>query len=310
MPTAVTIAEAAKVTKDSGRKGIMEMIQQNAPIVATLPWETTKGFAYEITREEEIPAGASRNIGGSYTASSGSLAKLSVPLKIIGGEFEIDQFLLDQGGDMDDLFARQMSLRQKSNAFHLEEMIFEGNSLVTDSAFDGLRTIIGGAQLHVHSATGAAISIASMEILLDLVPGATHIWMCRTLRTDLMGILSDSQASAGHPQVHYEGMDELGKQIEMYAGARIQVVERMDDGSTILGFDEDPGDTTSDTASIYVARVGQDGFFGVQGVRGPTDSRRISEDFSNIAQRGRSEWYTNIFVAHPRAVARSYGYTS
>jgi len=211
---------------------------------------------------------------------------------------------------MDDLFARQMALRQKANAFQLEEMIFEGNGATTISAFDGLRTLIGGTQLHSHSATGAAITLTSIETLLDLVPGATHLFMNRTLRTDLLGILNDPTTSSGHPRVVLAGVDEVGRPIELFGGARIIVVERMDDGSTILDFDEDPGDAVSDTASIYAARVGMDGFFGAQGKRGPADSREIGEDWDEPRRKGRAEWYANIVVSHPRSVARSFGYTS
>ncbi len=307
---AVSVSEAKKVTKDPGRRGILELIEQNAPIVAAIPWETVEGMEHSFLREAELPSAASRNINAGYTQSTGALEKIAIPLKIIGGEFEIDQFLLDQAGDLDDLFARQMALRQKANAFHLEEMIFEGNSLTTLSAFDGLSTLIAGAQLHTHSATGAAISLASIEAILDLVPGANLIFMNRTLRTDLMGILNDSTTASGHPRVVYPGLDDIGRPIELYNGARIMVVERMDDGSTILAFDEDPGDATSDTASIYVVRTGMDSFHGVQGKRGPTDSREIGEDWDEPRRKGRAEWYANISVPHPRAVARSFGYTS
>lgn len=307
---AISVSEAKKVTKDTARQGILEIIEQNAPIISLLPWETVSSMEYTFLREGELPSAASRNINAGYTQSTGSLEKIGIPLKIIGGEFEIDQFLLDQAGDMDDLFARQMALRQKANAFHLEEMIFEGNGATTISAFDGLRTLIGGTQLHTHSATGAAVSLTSLEALLDLVPGATHIFMNRTLRTDIMAILNDPSGSSGHPRVVYGGFDEIGRPIELYNGARIIVVERMDDGSTILDFDEDPGDSTSDTASIYVARVGMDGLFGVQGKRGPADSREIGEDWDEPRRKGRAEWYANIVVSHPRSVARSFGYTS
>lgn len=310
MPTAVTVGEAKKVTKDTARKGILEIIEQNAPIVSALPWTPVDTMEYTFFREGELPSAGSRNINAGYTPSTGSIEKIGIPLKIIGGEFDIDQFLLDQAGDIDDLFGRQMSLRQKANAFHVEELIFEGNSLTTISAFDGLRTLISGGQLHTHSATGAVISLASLEAALDLVPGATHLWMNRTLRTDLLGILNDPTSGSGHPRVHYPGMDDMGKPVEMYGAARIMVVERMDDGSTILAFDEDPGDSTSDTASIYVARVADDAFHGCQGKRGPADSREIGEDWDEPRRKGRAEWYVNIAVEHPRCVCRSFGYTS
>lgn len=310
MPQAITVGEAKKVTKDTARQGILEIIEQNAPIISELPWTPVDTMEYVFFKEGELPSTASRNINAGYTPSTGSIEKIGIPLKIIGGEFDIDQFLLDQAGDIDDLFGRQMALRQKANAFHVEELIFEGNSLTTPSAFDGLSTLIQGGQLDIHSATGAAISLAALERILDLVPGATHIFMNRTLRTDLMGILNDASTSSGHPRISYSGLDAIGKPIEVYNAARIMVVERMDDGSTILGFDEDPGDTTSDTASIYVCRIAQDAFHGVQGKRGPTDQRSIGEDWDEPRQKGRAEWYVNIAIEHPRCVCRSYGYTS
>ncbi|MEK0324551.1 MAG: hypothetical protein QQN63_02510 [Nitrosopumilus sp.] len=308
MPDAVTIAEARKVTKDEARRGVMEIIEQNAPIVALLPWETVSGMSYSYLREAEIPSATSRNVNSGYTPEVGALEKIEIPLKIIGGEFDVDQFLIDQGGDLDDIFARQMALRHKSNAFHMEELIFEGNSLTTAANIDGLRTLIGGNQLIAFSTVGAALTVASIETLLDAVPGAEYLWMNRTLRTDLLQIISDSQAASGRPQVHYENLGGIGKPIEMYNNAKIMVVERLDDGSTILDFNEDPGDAGSDTASIYAARIGKDALFGIQGKRGPTDSRELGEDWDEPRRKGRSEWYSNIVIAHPRSVGRSFGF--
>lgn len=306
---ALTVAEAKKVTRDEGRRGVMEIIEQNASIIPVLPWETVDTFEHFFTREKKLPAASTRNVGGTWTRSTGALERVSIPLKIIGGEFDIDQFILDQGGNEDDIFARQFALRTKANAFHVEELIFDGNSLTTPSQFDGLRTLLTGNQLYAFSATGAALTIASLDELLTRVPGATHLWMNRSLQKYILQRLQDVSTSAGHPQVFYDGVDDAGKPVVRYGNARIMVVERMDDGSTILDFDEDPGDATSDTASIYATRVGMDGLYGTQGVRGPTDRRDLGEDFDAPRRVGRAEWYCNIVLGHPRAAARAFGYT-
>ena len=48
----------------------------------------------------------------------------------------------------------------------------------------------------------------------------------------------------------------LGEQLGAYANAPILVIQRRDDQSSILAFDEDPGDGGDDGASLYVANIG------------------------------------------------------
>jgi hypothetical protein len=100
--------------------------------------------------------------------------------------------------------------------------------------------------------------------------------------------------------------DAFGKQQTAYAGTPIRVVMREDDASTMFGFDEDPGDATSDTASIYCVRFGSDYVSGIQNSPLPS-----VKDFGEIqalpGHLGRIEWYCGVVVKHPRSASRLYG---
>src|SRR3989337_1732385 len=100
--------------------------------------------------------------------------------------------------------------------------------------------------------------------------------------------------------------DAFGKQQIAYAGTPIRIVRREDDGSTFLGYDEDPGDGTSDTASVYCIRFSSDHVHGIQSKSLPS-----VKDFGEVQAGpyplGRIEWYCGVVVKHPRGAARLYG---
>jgi hypothetical protein len=104
--------------------------------------------------------------------------------------------------------------------------------------------------------------------------------------------------------------------VENYYNAQVHVVEDGWDASTILGNDEDPGNGTANTSSVYAAIF--DESMGVCGLLGggegsPIVSVREVGETTGTGQPpgilGRIELYPGQMVKSPRCLARLMGVT-
>ncbi|WP_339708676.1 major capsid protein [uncultured Sphingosinicella sp.] len=98
--------------------------------------------------------------------------------------------------------------------------------------------------------------------------------------------------------------DQLGRELDGYAGVPFGIVEEDETGAEILAFDETQG-SSNVTSSIYAVRFGADTFHGIQ--TAPISVRDLGEVDDKPALRTRIEWYSGMVIKHPRAAARLKG---
>jgi hypothetical protein len=99
-------------------------------------------------------------------------------------------------------------------------------------------------------------------------------------------------------------VDDFGRQIAVYAGVPIGIVEEDGSGNPILGFDETQGESDV-TSSIYAVRFAPDMLSGIQ--TAPISVRDLGEIDAKPAFRTRIEWYSGLTLKHPRCAARLKG---
>jgi hypothetical protein len=109
--------------------------------------------------------------------------------------------------------------------------------------------------------------------------------------------------------INYDSVNDTGPVIQRYYGIPIHVVEDGWDASTLLGFDEDPGNGTVTSSSIYAVVFGEEmGVCGlISGGDGDplVDVREVGETTSGAPGiMGRIECYPGMMIKHPRAAAR------
>ena len=305
---AFTLVEAAKYGDDVLRSGVIKTIVETSPMYQKLSWKSIKGNAYRYNIEQALPSVAFRGIGESYTDNTGVINPVVETLTILGGEVKLDNFLVRTMGNKSDIKAAQYRMKARAMGFKFSENFFEGDSSVDTNAFDGLRVRLVGDQKLLMGSGGAALTLAKLDELIDRVVGTPDaLFMNRTLRRKITYLGNFPGTSAGAPLISV-GDSVFGRQIERYRGVPIIVMENELDASTILGFDEDPGDGTSDTASIYAVRFGEDMIHGITGEGGSfMDVKDFGEMESMPQHLGRIEWYPGLCVIHPRAAARLYG---
>lgn len=304
----VTLMEAAKHSQEEIKRSVTKIIVEHSPILEYLPMKSITGPAYRYHTEGRLGDIAFRGVNGSWTRSVGVINPNLEQLYIMGGELTIDNFEIATMQGLIPLKASKYRMKSRAMGIKFSESFFEGDSAVDPYSFDGIRKRVTGNQKILAAAGGGTLTLAMLDQLLDSVVGDNSqkvLFMNQTLRRKVTALV---RATTGSSLITFEqGM--FGRQQMSYAGVPIREVYREDDGSTILGFDEDPGDGTSDTASIYCIRFGEEFVHGIQNGAMP-DVQDFGQTQAGPYHLGRIEWYVGMAVEHPRSVARLYGITN
>lgn len=303
----ITLLEAAKHSKDTLEAAVSKIIVESSPMLEYLPFKTINGPAYRYNQERSLGGIAFRGVGGTYTPDAGVINPAFEPLVIMGGEVKLDNFEVEVMSNLLNLKAEKYRMKARQAGITFSETFFEGDTDTDAYSFDGIRKRLTGNQKILAGTGGATLTLAMLDELLDAVVGDTSdktLFMNPALRRKVTALV---RAQTGSSLITFT-QDAFGKQQMAYAGTPIRVVRREDDGSTILDFDEDPGDGTSDTASIYCVRNGTDYVHGIQS-RGLPSVKDFGEVQAGPYHLGRIEWYCGIVIKHPRSAARLYGVT-
>jgi hypothetical protein len=299
---ALTLQEAAKYSNDILMKGVIETFAKTSPILEMLPFMEISGNAFKYNVEQTLPNIAYRGVNEGYVESAGIINQLSEGLTILGGTVDVDRFLAETRGNVNDLRAVQTEMKSKALALEFTRAFFKGNSAVNANELDGLQTRLVGDQVISAGANGGALTLPLLDELIDAVQGEPDaIFMSKAMRRKLKGILQASQ--------HYieNGADQFGRPVMTYGGIPIRVIETDGAGAEILGFDEAHG-TATETASIYAVKFGAEQY--VSGLR--NGSVRV-DDLGLIndkpVYRTLIEFYAGLAVFHPKAAARVAGIT-
>ncbi|KKN16985.1 hypothetical protein LCGC14_0970390 [marine sediment metagenome] len=304
----ITLLEAAKHSKDVLEASVSKIIVEASPVLEYLPQKTINGPAFRYHREASLGTVSWRGVGGTYTPDAGVINPLFEPLVILGGEIRIDNFEVKVMSNLLNLKAEKYRMKARQAGITFSETFFEGDTAVDPFQFDGLRKRLTGNQKILLTAGGGALTLAKIDELLDAVlgdGGDKVLWMSPTMRRKVTTLV---RAVTGSGLINFT-QDAFGKQQMAYAGTPIRIVRREDDGTSFFLYDEDPGDSVEDTASIYCTRFGTDYLHGIQSKSLPT-----VKDFGEVEagpyHLGRIEWYTGLVLKHPRAAGRLYGITS
>ena len=301
-----TLLDAAKHSSNALKSGVIETIIQESPILEMLPFDTIQGNALEIDVEGTLPTVEFRKVNEGYSQSWGSDTKRFFGVAILGGEVFIDNFLLKVKANKINAKAKQYTKFAKAMGRRFDVEFFDGDG--SNDGFKGLNTLIDeGLGLRINQAAGGgALSLTKLEEAIDSkrTMGADVILTNRILRRKITNL-----AMAGGPtwQQIDIGTDVLGRPVTNYAGIPLRIVGDDANRNPILGFDEDPGDGTFDTSSLYVVSFGDEEVYGIQGAGGSLEVQDYGE--TNIpggipGHLGRVEWYPGVVIANPYSVVR------
>lgn len=297
---ALTLIEAAKLSNDVLQRGVINVFARNSAILEMLPFMEIAGNAYKYNQEGTLPGIAFRDINAGYTESAGVINQSSEGIYIMGGDIDVDKFLVATRGNLQDIRSIHTEMKSKALSLAFTKTFFKGNHSTNPLEFDGLETRLTGGQVLTAGADGGVLTLPLIDELIDAVEGEPDVLlMSKAMRREVKKILQGSQ--------HYieNGSDAFGRPVATYAGIPIRIIETDASGAEILGFTETQG-TANNTGSIYAVRFGAEQY--VSGLRnGGVSVRDLGELETKPCYRTRIEFYCGCAVFHPRAAARLKG---
>ena len=308
--TLLSMAEAGKYTRPL-TAGVQVKIVEEQPLLDFIKWKQLPAgtSSYEWFEESDLPTSAFRAVGGSFTADTGILVPRIEPLAILGGEMEFDVFIEDtQGSKFPGWLQHHVSMKMRAVTNDWLQEFFEGDTGIDVNGFDGLRVRATESSMDfdmsASSTDRAALTLEKLDEVFDAVHG-DNSGKVMTSNQWLRRKVSALVRAAGQAREMVDRRN-FGTQLQAYAGVTMVVIQKENDMTTILDFDEDPGDGGDDTASIYVIKFGdEEDVFGILGNGGAWELRTISdEQEDNPRSLRRISVYPGLVTAHPRAFAR------
>jgi hypothetical protein len=317
MPSgALTLIEATKAGDEQLKMGVVETLIEENPMLEVLSWVPFEGTALRHFEEGTLPNVQFRNVNEGYTPSFGTDNDHFWGVAILGGEVKVDNFLVNVVASRQDLEAKNWRKLAKANSLRFSYEAFEGTGSVGTKGFKGIKSLIGEGfgQAYANSTTGAVIDLDKLDEAIDLFRNQGRPDVALVNRTHRRQVTKAARTTVTGVSLIDVGTDVFGNKVNTYDDIPMRIIgDGMDSSGNvvpILDFDEDPGDATSDTSSLYLAKIGEDDVTGLLGKGGSFEAKQFGELESGPQRLGRMEWYPGIAIFNQYSIVRFYGITA
>ncbi|WAL73106.1 hypothetical protein OU787_17295 [Kitasatospora sp. YST-16] len=308
---ALTLPEAAKLSTTDLQAGVIETFVQESSVLDRIPFLTINGNSYAYNEEATLPGVAFRSVNETYTESTGTVNQRSESLVILGGYADVDRFIVQTRGNLNDQRAVQTRAKVKAASYKFQDTFFNGDTSTDAKSFDGLKKRLTGAQ--VVSANNAPIvgnggsdAHAFFDMLDNLVaqvPGINGSNGALYTNRALMAKIRSAGRRLGGVESVRE--DLTGKRVLTWNG-----IPLLDAGQTAAGADVIPlTGTTTITSDVYAVKFGQSE--DDRAVTGLTNGGVHVEDLGLLptqpVYRTFVEFYTGLALFGGKAAARLTG---
>src|SRR3990172_4613256 len=168
---ALTLVEAAKLSNDILLTGVVETIIKDSPILQRMPFIEIVGNGLTYNRENAAPSAAFFDVGDTWTESTPTFTQQTVALKIMGGDADIDNFLIATRSNLQDLQTEVIQLKAKAVRDLFEQTFVTGDATANPKSFDGLDKLVDAAQSISMGVNGGSLTLDKLDELIDLVKG-------------------------------------------------------------------------------------------------------------------------------------------
>ncbi len=306
---AVTLAQAAVLSETDLQRGVIETFVIESSVLDRLPLMSIEGNAYAYNVEATLPGVSFRAVNEAYVESTGTVNQRSESLVIMGGDADVDKFIVRTRGNLNDQRAVQTAMKVKANALKFQDTFINGDVAVDPKSFDGLKKRLTGGQVIAAGANGLGPVSGGhdffdrLDDLMGSVAGGPDVLYAN--RAVIQRILSAGRRLGGSDIVTE---DITGKRVVQWNGVPVLDLGTRADGTDIIARNETQG-TATNASSIYAVKFGQDeGDQAVTGLEnGGVQVYDIGELQEKPAFRTRIEFYCGLAVFGGKAAARLAG---
>ena len=290
---ALTLAEAAKLSNDVLLTGVVETIK-DSPVLQRVPFIEIVGNGLTYNRENAAPTASFFDVGDNWTESTPTFTQLTVTLKIMGGDADIDNFLLATRSNLQDLEAAVVQLKAKAVRQLFEQTFITGDVAVNAKAFDGLDKLMDPAQSISMGVNGGSLTLDKLDELVDQVKGGKPELLLMSRRS--RRIVTKLARNSG--SLLETDRDEFGQMLQFYDGIPIGVSDYIADNLTV--------GTSADCSVIYAFQMGEGALAGLTSAGG-LQVETVGSLETKDATRTRIKWYTSLALFNALKLARLTG---
>ncbi len=291
---ALTLAEAAKLSNDVLLQGVIETIIKDSPVLQRLPFIEIVGNGLTYNREATAPSAGFFDVGDTWTESTPTFTQQTVTLKIMGGDADIDNFLIATRSNVQDLEAAVVELKAKAVRTLFEDTFITGDETTNPKEYDGLDQLTDPSQELTMGVNGGSLTLDKLDELIDTILGGKPdlILMSRRSRR----ILNKLARTAG--SFLETDRDEFGQMLQFYDGIPIGVSDYISDTQTV--------GSSTDCSTIYAFQTGEGALVGLT-APGGLRVERVGSLETKDATRTRIKWYTSLALFNTVKLANLIG---
>ena len=291
---ALTLAEAAKLSNDIILQGVVETIVLDSPILQVLPFIEITGNGLTYNRENTNPAATFFNVGDTWTEGTPTFSQITATLSIVGGDADIDNFLLTTRSNIQDLQASVIRLKAKAVQQKFEDTFINGDTAIDAKSFDGIDKLTTGGQIATMGTNGATLTLAKLDEVIDLVKGGPPAMLVMSKRSRRS--LNNLARTTG--SFLQTDRNQFGQMVQFYDGVPIGVSDYINDAKTV--------GTSTDCSTVYAMQMGEGALAGLTAPGG-----LIVENIGSLetkdATRTRVKWYVSTALFNAIKVGKLIG---
>jgi hypothetical protein len=291
---ALTLAEAAKLSNDVLLTGVIETIIKDSPVLQRMPFIEIVGNGLTYNREATAPSAGFFDVGDTWTESTPTFTQQTVTLKIMGGDADIDNFLIATRSNLQDLQSAVVQLKAKAVQQLFEQTFVTGDATANPKSFDGLDKLTDPAQSLSMGANGGSLTLDKLDELIDTVKGGKPDILLMSRRS--RRILNKLARNAG--SFLETDRDEFGQMLQFYDVIPIGVCDYISDAQTV--------GTSTDCSTIYAFQMGEGALVGLT-APGGLQVERVGSLETKDASRTRIKWYASLALFNAIKLARLIG---
>lgn len=315
---ALSLAEASKLSTDDLQRGVLETFVQESVVLDRIPFLTIQGNAYAYNQEATLSGVQFRDVNAGYDVTTGTVVQKSEKLVILGGDADVDRFIVQTRGNLNDQRALQTRMKVKAASYFYQDKFINGDVATGDPlGFDGLKVRLTGSQVISSGTNGAKVLDAAdpnvshaffdkLDELVAAVPGLSSGNGVLYANAAVIAKIRSAGRRIGGVEMLREDM--TGKRVMTWNGIPVLDLGTTPAGVSILPQTETQG-TSSVASSIYAVKFGQaEGDQAVTGLtNGGVQVRDLGELDSMPVFRTRLEFYTGLATFGGKAAARLTG---
>lgn len=289
---ALTLTEGNKYSTTELDRVVIDLLVKDSRVLELLPFEALLGNSLTYDMITTRSGAQFYDVGDVWVESTPTITQDTVVLKRLGGDADIDNFLLETRSNKIDLKSTVLADKVKAAQEKFCDTFWYG-TWIDAKGFEGLSELMTSTTYNTTvmaaDATGAACTIAKLREMIDLIHGykPKHMFMTKKM----VRVISKYLDSVGQ---HFQrGVDEFGRSVQKFDALEIVADEHLLDTETTNSSGIPTSETGALKSSIWVLSFAPQAVCGVQGKSG-VKTVPVGELETKDANRYRIKWYCGL----------------